>query len=333
MRFTKVMAILLLLIFITGSGCVKDSDTGVKDDIVEDVPDVIPEDIVVEEPAPIPAEKVPEKVVAALPTPNVMGVFYSNGIVSLKVDKVRVIDRVAHYATLVPTSGNMYVEVQVQIRNDQNKPVSVDTSQFTLVDSERYINTIDANQRYLSEKLEDLTLAPLSKANGSLLFQVSKKRGVSELIYNGEGDSIVIEISLPEEVPVVAGVPTGGLSVADIESGILRSTYYGNIQFDEGVSMRIIKIEKERPNNGITRVAIKLKVENVNRAKLTQDSDFAILANGVVYQDVASIIYSEYDPNKEAVVTIAIPGNLGDNELKGSKFAVRYGDTVGVWPI
>ncbi|MCK5661041.1 MAG: DUF4352 domain-containing protein [Methanosarcinales archaeon] len=335
MRFTKILAILLLIIFITGSGCVKDTPP-VEDDIIEDVPEDIP---VVEEPEPIIVEETPEEIIPeaeeAIHTPNVMGSFYSNGIVSLKVpaNGVQVIEYVADFPTLIAMSGNRYVEVQIEVRNDKDKAVNMDSSQFTLVDSERYINTIDTNQRYLSENIEGVAIPPLSKTSASLLFQVSKKRDVAELIYNGDGDSIAIEISLPEVVEEVAEEPAEGLSATAIEDGILRTSYYSNVQFDEGALIRIISIENQRPIQGITRLVATLKVENTERVKLTQKSDFAVLINGEVYQDVESIAYSEYDPKKEAVVTIAIPGNLADSDFRGSKFAIKYGDTVASWTI
>lgn len=336
MRFTKILAVLLLLIFITGSGCVKETPQ-VDDDIIEDVPENIP---VVEDTEPITEEEIPEEIVPkteeASPTPNVMGSFYSNGIVSLKVPMggVRVIDHVADFPTLIAMSGNRYVEVHIEIRNDnKDEAINVDSSQFTLLDSESYANTIDANQRYLSENLEDVAIPPLSKKNGRLLFQVSTKRNVTELIYKGDGDSIAIEVSLPEVVEEVVEEAPEGLSANAIENGILRTSYYQNIQFDDGALIRIISIGSQRPDKGITRLVATLKVENANRAKLTQESDFAILTNGEVYQDVESIVYSEYDPNKEAVITIAIPGNLGEGDIKGSKFAIRYGDTIGSWTI
>ncbi|MCK5660120.1 MAG: DUF4352 domain-containing protein [Methanosarcinales archaeon] len=346
MRFTKILAVLLLLIFIAGSGCVKDTPQ-VEDDIIEDVSEDIP---VVEETEPIMEEETPEEILEksmpeaeetetspeeASPTPYVMGSFYSNGIVSLKVpvDGVRVIDYVADFPTLIAMSGNRYIEVQVEIRNDKDKAVNMDSSQFTLVDSERYINTIDANQRYLSENLEDVSIPPLSKISGRLLFQVSTKRNVTELIFNGDGDSIIIEISLPEVIEDVSEEVTEGLSASAIENGILRTSYYSNIQFDDGALIRIISIKSQRPDKGITRLVATLKVENVKRVELTQESDFAILINGEVYQDVESIAYSEYDPKKEAVITIAIPGNLNDDDFKDNKFAIKYGDTVGSWTI
>ena len=342
MRFTKLLAVLLLFIFIAGSGCVKDTAPQAEDNISVEVPEDIP---VVEDVETIVEEEPPEEIISdaeetvvdedVVPSPNVMGSFYSNGVVSLKVplDGVRTVEHVADFPTLIPMSGNLYVEVEVQIRNDKNEAVNIDSSQFTLVDSERYINTIDANQRYLSENLEDLTLPSLSKASGRLLFQMSAKRDVAELLYNGDGDSIAIEISLPEVVEEVVEEPTEGLSASAIENGILRTSYYKNIQFDDGALIRIISIKNQRPDKGITRLVATLKVENVKRVKLTQESDFAVLINGEVYQDVESIAYSEYDPKKEAVITIAIPGNLGDDDFTGSKFAIRYGDTIGAWII
>ena len=343
MRFTKILAVLLLLIFIAGSGCVKDTPQ-VEDDIIEDVPEDIP---VVEDTEPIAEEETPEEIMPEAeeteaspeeetsPSPNVMGSFYSNGFVSLKVPLggVRVIEHVADFPALIAMSGNRYVEVQIEIRNDKDEAVNVDSSQFTLVDSERYINTIDANQRYLSENLEDITISPLSKTSGRLLFQVSTKRDVAELMYDGDGDSIAIEISLPEIVEEVIEVPAEGLSASAIENGILRTAYHRTIQFDEGALIRVISIKNQRPMGGITNVVVTLKVENVKRAKLTQESDFGILVNGEVYQEVESIAYSEYDPNKEAIITIALPGNFGDEDFNGGKFAMRYGDTTGAWTI
>lgn len=335
MRFTKILAVLLLLIFIAGSGCVKDTPQ-VGEDIIEDVPEDIP---VVEETEPIAEEETPEEIMPEAeetsPTPNVMGSFYSNGVVSLKVplDSVRVIEHVADFPAMIAMSGNRYVEVQIEIRNDKDEAVNVDSSQFTLVDSERYINTIDANQRYLSENLEDITISSLSKTSGRLLFQVSAKRDVAELIYNGDGDSIAIEISLPEVVEEVVEEPTEGLSANAIENGILRAAYHTNIQFDDGALIHIISIKNQRPDKGITRLVATLKVVDVKRVKLTQESDFAVFINGEVYQEVESIAYSEYDPRKEATITIAIPRNLADDDFKGSKFAMRYGDTIGAWII
>lgn len=342
MKFTKLLAVLLLFIFIAGSGCVKDTAPQTEDNLNAEVPEDLPvveevETIVEEEP---PGEIVPdaeETVVEedVVPSTNVMGSFYSNGVVSLKVplDGVRTVEHVADFPSLIPMSGNMYVEVDVQIRNDENEAVNIDSSQFTLVDSERYINTIDTNQRYLSENLEDLTLPSLSKASGHLLFQVSTKRDVAELMYNGDGESIAIEISLPEVVKEVVEEPTEGLSANAIENGILRSSYYSNIQFDDDTLIRIISMKNQRSDKGITRFVVTLKVENVKRVKLTQESDFAILIDGEVYQDVESIAYSEYDPKKEAVIIIAIPKNLGDDDFTGSKFAMQYGDIVGSWTI
>ena len=342
MKFTKSLAVLLLFIFITGSGCVKDTAPQAEDNVSVEVPEDLP---AVEEVETIVGEEPPEEIIsdaeetvveeAVAPSPNVMGSFYSNGVVSLKVPLggVRVIEHVADFPALIAMSGNRYVEVQIEIRNDKDEAVNVDSSQFTLVDSERYINTIDANQRYLSENLEDLTLPSLSKTSGRLLFQISAKRDVAELMYNGDGDSIAIEISLPEVVEEVVEEPTEGLSASAIENGILRTSYYKNIRFDGGALIHIISIKTQRPDKGITRLVATLKVENVKRVKLTQESDFAVLINGEVYQDVESIAYSEYDPSKEATITIALPGNFGDEDFKGDKFAIRYGDTTGAWTI
>ena len=274
MRFTKILAVLLLLIFITGSGCIKDTPQ-VGGDVIEAVPDDIP---VVEDAEYITQES-PEEITSkaeeAVPTPNVMGAFYSNGVVSLKVpaDGVHASDSVADFPTLVAMNGNRYVEVQIEIRNDMGEGITVDSSQFILVDSERHINTIDSNQRYLSDNLKDVIIPPLSKTSGRLLFQMSTKRDVAELIYNGDGDSIAIEISLSE---VVEDVVEEGLSAIAIENGTVKSSYYQNIQFDDGALIHIISIESQRPDIGITKFVATLKVENVKRAKL-MGSDFAIL--------------------------------------------------------
>ena len=141
-----------------------------------------------------------------------------------------------------------------------------------------------------------------------------------------------IEISLSEVVEDVVEKAPEGLSATAIENGIVKSSYYTNIQFDNGARIRINAKQNQRPDKGITKFVVTLKVENVKRAKL-MGSDFAILIDGKVYQDVESIVYSEYDPNKEAVITIAIPRNLIDDDFKGSKFAIKYGDVVGSWII
>src|SRR5665648_21774 len=178
MKFMKILAILLLLIFITGSGCVTDTpqvENGTIENVTKNISVVTENKIIIEKELQKIIISEPEK---ANPIQNVMGSFYSNEIVSLKVptDGVRVIEHVADFPTLIAMSGNRYVEVQIEIRNDKDKVFSIDLSQFTLLDSERYVHTIDVNQRYLRDNLDGVTISPLSKINGSLLFQVSTKR-------------------------------------------------------------------------------------------------------------------------------------------------------------